>query len=107
MLTVGQSLRSTLLYPINPTTIESYLIACGIDEGAQFTRDVSNSAPYKRVLAMCYNYYADSPQVSEAGASYNFTDAQRSEFRHKAAALLAEVDGESSAIEYGWCGEFM
>lgn len=108
MLTVSQALRSTLLYPINPATVESYLISCGIEGEAQFTQEIAQSADYKRVLAKCYIYYADSPQVSEAGASYNFTDEQRKEFRRKADALLDEIgEGDNNGVIYGWQGEFM
>lgn len=107
-MTIRQALRSLLLYPINGNTVDVYLTMCDLDGENAFTHDISKSAQFKRAQAKCYMYFAESPQVSEAGQSYNFTDAQRAEFRRKANALLAEIgeeDVNDGTITVGWISE--
>lgn len=107
-MTISQYIKSQLLYPINPTTAEGILIAAGADGEEPLTKENANSPEVKRALAKCYIYFAESPQVSEAGATYNFTDAQREQFRRKANKLLEEIgegEDENTGIQCGYMGE--
>lgn len=106
-MNIADSLRAITLYPINPLTTENIAEECGLAASDAVTAAVRSSKPYKRAKAKVYMYLAEAPNVSEAGASYSFTDAERDLFRKMAQALLDEVgeEDESTVDSVGWIGE--
>lgn len=104
-MNIIQSLRSISLYPINPATVENIVEECELDGEADATTDVRKSVGYRRAKALVFQYLADAPQVTEAGATYNFTDAQRENYRLRASQLFNEIGEEVPEIECGYYGE--
>ena len=104
---IADSLRAINLYPINPLTVENIAEECGLNAREEITASVRASNSYKRAKAKVYQYLAEAPQVTEAGATYNFTDAEREAFRRKAQTLLDEAGAEDAdaGIEVGYLGE--
>ena len=96
MLSISDSLRAISLYPTNPLTLQNICEECGLDGKGDATQDVRQSSDYKRAKAKVYQYLAAAPQVSEAGASFNFTSEERKRFSRLASDLLDEI-GEGDA----------
>lgn len=106
-MTIADSLKAISLYPINPLTCQNIAEECGLYAADDATADVRASIPYKRAKAKVYMYLAEAPNVSEAGANYSFTDAEREASKKKAQALLDEAgaEDESAVDAVGWIGE--
>lgn len=105
-MTIADSLRAISLYPINPLTVENIAEECGLDANAPADAVVRTSIPYRRARAKVYQYLAEAPNVSEAGANYSFSDAERENFKRKAQSILDEVGDSESAVDVvGYIGE--
>lgn len=105
-MTISESLRAISLYPINPLTAENIADECGLYGDDTISPEVRNTKAYKKAKAKVYLYLAEAPAVSQAGATYSFTDAEREAFRRKAAQLLEEIDEASEGgIVCGYLSE--
>lgn len=105
-MNVLQSLQSVNLYPIPQATIDRIAIETGLNAQATMTAAIAQSSGYKRALAKVYLFLAEAPNVSEAGANYNFTDEMRKDLLRKAGALLEELgDEDTIGVECGYFGE--
>lgn len=104
---IADSLRAINLYPINPLTVANIAEECGLTACDEITASVRASISYKRAKAKVYQYLAEAPNVSEAGANYSFTDAEREAFRRNAQRLLDEIGEEEEDLigDVGWIGE--
>lgn len=104
---VIDALRHINLYPINPGTAELIATECGMESDADFTSEIARSNAFKKAKAKVYLYLSEAPAVTEAGATYSFTDEERDDFRKKANALLEEIDDEEAdeTLDCGWIGE--
>lgn len=105
-MNILQSLQSISLYPVPRIVCENIATECGISADDEVTQDTYLTHEYKKAKAKVYEYLADSPSVTEGGATYNFSDEERKVFRRKAAALLDEI-GENvlSEVDCGYFGE--
>lgn len=105
-MTIFDTLRALSLYPINPLTVQNIAEECGLSADDDASAEVRASDAYKKAQAHVYMYLAEAPNVTEAGASYSFTDAERDAFRRKAATLLDAI-GETLGgdLECGWIAE--
>lgn len=103
---VIDSLRAISLYPINPATAELIATECGLDVTEEVNATTMTTKEYLKAKAKVYQYLAEAPTVTEAGATYSFSDEERKAFRDKADAILASIgEDEASGIECGWIGE--
>jgi len=103
---ISEALRAISLYPMNPLTIANIAEECGLVPSETLDAETRSSSAFKKAQAKVYQYLAESPSVSQAGATYNFTEADRDAFRRKAGVLLEEagVDSEQG-FEVGYFGE--
>jgi hypothetical protein len=105
-MNVLQSLQSTNLYPIPQPTIERIAVEVGLDAEATMSAAIATSKPYKGALAKVYLFLAEAPNVTEANATYSFSEDDRKAFRRKAAALLEEIgEVNEGGVECGYFGE--
>lgn len=94
------------LYPINPATAEVIAAECGLDAQEKVDAALLGSKAYKKAKAKVYQYLSEAPAVTEAGATYSFTDEERKDLRAKADALLDSIgDDEDAGIVCGWIGD--
>lgn len=103
---VSQSLQSISLYPITSATVNTIAVECGLNPDATFTAGIAKERSYLYAKARIYAYLAEAPTVSEAGATYSFTDEERKRFRMNAMKLMEEAgETDSEGVECGYFGE--
>lgn len=99
---ISDTLRAISLYPINPLTVQNIMSECDLlDE--DINNNIRKSSGYRRAVAKVYQYLADAPNVSEAGANYSFSQSERDNMRRKADEILAEIGDKKG--DYGYIGE--
>lgn len=104
-MTINESLFTLSTYPINPLTIANIVEGLGLDGNESATLAVRNTSAYKRAQAKVYLFLADAPNVTEAGASYSFTEEQRKAFRVKAGDILGKLGEDDETLQCGYIGE--
>lgn len=105
-MTTAQGLQALNAYPLPLYVVEQVCIARGLNMQAELSRDALKSSAYILAEADIFRWLATAPNVSQGGQSYNFTDAQRADFkrnaiaRYKAQGEQAEVQSVSKAYGY-------
>lgn len=105
-MTIIDSLQAISLYPITRSALLSIAIECNLDGQDTMTTELYNHKDYKRAKAKVYKLLSEAPDVTEAGATYGFTDTERKAFERKANELLNQVgDMADCNADYGYFGE--
>lgn len=106
-MTILQSLKSLSGYPIPQLSLVNIAEESGLTVGNEADEGVRQSKAFKRAKARVYILLSESPNVSQGGITYSFSDEDRKRFRMQAQDLLEEVGDEASMIgdNYGWQGE--
>lgn len=107
MENVHEALIAVTGYPIPTRTAEAIALRRGVSLTDAPTRENTTSKAFRLCEADVYRWLADAPNVSQGGQSFNFTDAQREQFRRKANAIYSALDETESAtigVVYGYKG---
>lgn len=104
-LTVIDALKAVNLYPLPTPTAIAIALESGLDYQQQATQEVISSKAYKHAKAKVLQWLAGAPNVTEAGATYSFTDAERADFRKQATLLLADANADNLTQPVGYVGE--
>ena len=107
-MTISESLKAINLYPINKLTLDNIAEECELCGSDPASAEVRASKAYKRAQAKVYRYLATAPAVTESGAQYSFTDAERDRFNRIADDLMEEAgieDDPGANGEVGYIGE--
>lgn len=107
-MTIAQSLQTLNAYPLPPYIVEQVCIARGIDTEGELVKSTLKSPKYILAEADIFRWLAQAPNVSQGGQSYNFTDAQRADFKRQAIRRYKE-QGEETELQslrttYGYKG---
>lgn len=104
---VSELLQSVNSYPIPENVISEAGIRYGLDLEADATKEIINSSGYKLAKADVYTYLAGSPNVTQNGISFSFSEDQRKYFLNVASSIRTEegVEDATSGQSYGYMGE--
>ena len=92
MKTILQAIKDEIYYPINSGLVENKLLQRGLSVEAEFSYEVSQSAPYKGALADSLFSLIQAVSVSEGDKSFGaLSDSQKR-------ALLVQINKLYSAI---------
>lgn len=107
MKKISELLRSVNSYPIPANIILEAGIKYGLDIEADATPETLKSKEYKLAKADVYKYLAGSPNISQNGISFSFTEDQRNIFLKLSSSIRSEVgvEDEESGQGYGYMGE--
>ena len=103
----SNAIKAMSSYPIPAATIENIIDEAGLDPGAEITKEIRASDPFKKAKALTYAFLAEAPNITQGGISYTFSEDERSRFAKKSNSLLAELeeDEAGTAIPCGYIGE--
>ena len=73
-MTILESLKSKVSYPLGEDTLNSILITRGLDAGAEFNVSIANSNSFKGAVADLYLQLVTVPNISEGGMSVSYGD---------------------------------
>lgn len=107
MSTVCEALLSISGYPIPIRTIETICTKRSIAPTDEVTSATFATKGYRLAVADLLMWLFNAPNVAQGGQSYSLTDAQRENFRKRAAKIysdLGDADGNSIDIRYGYKG---
>ena len=106
--------RDTLLgitgFPVPERTIEAIALRRDIDLNGRADRDVMAGRAFRLCEADILMWLSRTPNVSQGGQSYTFSEAQRAEFAHRARGIYSEQGetvGDEGILSYGYKGEFL
>lgn len=100
-------LRGINAYPI---PVKEIIGACeyrGLSYYDDATSEIMSGKAFNLVKADLLLWLSISPDISQGGQSYSFTDEQRRVMRNQAQALYAEFEPDGSAVQkpiYGYKG---
>ena len=100
-------LRGINAYPI---PVKEIIGACeyrGLSYYDDATPEIMSGKAFNLVKADLLLWLSISPDISQCGQSYSFTDEQRRVMRNQAQALYAEFEPDGSAVQkpiYGYKG---
>lgn len=106
MATILDSLKAINGYPIPLRTFLEVCESRGLSLEAEADRDVLTSSDYRLAEADLLLWLSLSPNISQGGQNYSFTDEQRLQMRNRAKAVYAELETEEYLNKpiYGYKG---
>jgi len=102
-MTIIESLKCISGYPIPQNTLQNIAESRGLTPADENTPEVRKSREYKLANADVLTWLSQAPDVSQAGISYSFSDADRLNFRQKANLLYKECE-EKPKSNFGYKG---
>lgn len=107
-MNVLESLLSLSAYPISRKAVRNIAEENELDADEWLTPEIRKEKAYRKSVAGVYLLLAESPNVTQEGISYSFSESERKLFRAKAAAEL-EAIGEVSSVtpKFGYKGQYL
>ena len=109
--TVLDSLKSTSAYPIPLRTILEVTERWGLRPDDEATQEVLRGASYNLALADLLLWLSLSPDISQGGQSFSFSDEQRLQLRTRSKQLqiryMSEQEAEHHKPIYGYKGSIL
>ena len=102
MATIIEELKALSAYPIPTQTLVSIAEGRGLLPHDVLTEDVRTA--FRKATADVYIWLSNAPYIAQGGQMYNFTDGQRTAFRVRAQAILADVGEPAQKSTYGFKG---
>lgn len=105
-MTIQQSLKSINAYPIPQLTIQEIAETRGLTISVEATADERKKDAYRLAKADLFKWLSKAPNVSQAGITYSFSEAERRRMESQANSIYkdcGEVDG--SLTTFGYMGE--
>lgn len=107
-MTVIESLQSLNAYPLTRAALRNIAEENGIDADEEVTFELRSTKPFRKAVAGVYLLLAESPNITQDGISYSFSESERKLFKAKAAAELDAVGEEGGiAPKYGYKGQYL
>lgn len=107
-MTILEALKGVNAYPVPVRAIDEVALNRGLTLTDTATQEVLRSAGYNLALADLYLWLSVSPDISQGGQSYSFTDEQRASLRRRAYALYREWGdeggGDTPKTAFGYKG---
>lgn len=106
MATVLEALKAVSAYPVPLRTLVETAEQRGLTLSDEATKEVLSGRDYRLAYADLLLWLSLSPNITQGGQSFSFTDEQRQQLRNQAQALYDELDEESAAVKpiYGYKG---
>ena len=107
-MTILQSLQSINAYPVPIEAIDKVAINRGLTLTDEANATVLNSKAYRLAEADILLWLSQSPDISQGGQSYSFSEAEKKNFERRANALY-KAEGESvvGGGGYGYKGQWL
>lgn len=106
--TVLESLKGVNAYPIPLRTLVEVIEQRGLTVADTATQEVLRGAGYNLALADLLLWLSLTPDISQGGQSFSFTDEQRLQFRNRANKLYQQFGDAQEAAQhkpvYGYKG---
>ncbi|MDL2310127.1 hypothetical protein LJC39_03310 [Parabacteroides sp. OttesenSCG-928-B22] len=104
-MTILQSLKSINAYPVPLCAIQDIAETRGLDVESDASLEIRAQASFRLAKADVLLWLSKAPNISQAGISYNFTDADRLNFRRQASAIYQDCGESLPGSSYGYKGE--
>ncbi len=104
--TILEALKGINPYPIPLRTLSEVADRRDVDLTGEADKLVTAGRAYRLAVADLFLWLAFTPNITQGGQSYSFTDEQRTEFKNRAYAMYNELQESSASTKtiYGYKG---
>lgn len=103
-MTIRESLKALNAYPIPDLIVVLYCTARQLAPEAEAYGEVLASAAYRLAVADIYLWLSTAPNISQGGASWTLSEADKAAFRVQAETIYQQCREPSKGVRFGYKG---